>query len=112
VVQAEGDVGADGVLVERGFLLDERHVLAVEVRGHLGDGGGVQGDAAAGRVVEALEEGDECAFAAARGANKGGVGAGFDLSGWVVSRKFDFGYVCLLTSMSMPRRTLAELRWR
>jgi hypothetical protein len=33
VVETEGDIGADGVLVERRLLLDEGHVLAVEVGG-------------------------------------------------------------------------------
>jgi hypothetical protein len=65
VVETEGDVGADGVLVERRLLLDEGHVLAVEVGGQVFDVGRVEEDGAGGGVVEAFEEGNEGALAAA-----------------------------------------------
>lgn len=61
----EGDIFADRAFVECGFLADEGELGAVGGGGEGGYGLRVDEDGAVGGVVEALEEGDCCRFAAA-----------------------------------------------
>ena len=75
VLQTERDVLTDGAVVQGRVLLHERHVVAVQARRHAGDVLAAEGDASRGGIVEALEEGDERALAAAGWTDTSSVGA-------------------------------------